>query len=135
MTDDGTPVTFAIIAMGKFGGRELNFSSDLDVMCVYTADGETTQGMPNSEYFSLLGLELVKQLGGDHGMSIYEFDLRLRPYGKGGAIALPLSGYQHYYDHAAEIWERQALTRARVVAGDVEGAGKSIYGDSTCLLL
>ena len=91
MNDDGTPVTFTIIAMGKFGGQELNFSSDLDVMCVYTADGETTQGMPNSEYFSILGLELVKQLGGDHGMSIYEFDLRLRPYGTGGAIALPLA--------------------------------------------
>ena len=122
-SDNGTPVTFAIIAMGKFGGRELNFSSDLDVMCVYTADGETTHGMPNSEYFSLLGLELVKQLSGDHDMSIYELDLRLRPYGTGGAIALPLSGYQHYYDNTAEIWERQALTRARVVAGDVEGIG------------
>ncbi|MDE0484378.1 MAG: hypothetical protein OXI67_17495 [Candidatus Poribacteria bacterium] len=122
-SDDGTPVTFAIIAMGKFGGRELNFSSDLDVMCVYTADGETTHGMPNSEYFSLLGLELVKQLSGDHDMSIYELDLRLRPYGTGGAIALPLSGYQHYYDNTAEIWERQALTRARVVAGDIEGIG------------
>ena len=122
-SDDRTPVTFAIIAMGKFGGRELNFSSDLDVMCVYTADGETTHGMPNSEYFSLLGLELVKQLSGDHDMSIYELDLRLRPYGTGGAIALPLSGYQHYYDNAAEIWERQALTRARVVAGDVGGVG------------
>ena len=123
MNDDGTPVTFAIIAMGKFGGRELNFSSDLDVMCVYTADGKTIRGMPNSEYFSILGLELVKQLSGDHGMSIYEFDLRLRPYGTGGAIALPLAGYQNYYDHAAEIWERQALTRARIVAGDVEGLG------------
>ena len=123
MSDGRAPVTFAIIAMGKFGGRELNFSSDLDVMCVYTADGETTYGMPNSEYFSLLGLELVKQLGGDHDMSIYELDLRLRPYGTGGAIALPLSGYQHYYDNTAEIWERQALTRARVVAGDVEGVG------------
>lgn len=123
LSDDGTPVTFAIIAMGKFGGRELNFSSDLDVMCVYTTDGETTQGMPNSEYFSILGLELVKQLSGDHDMSIYELDLRLRPYGTGGAIALPVSGYQHYYDNTAEIWERQALTRARVVAGDVGGVG------------
>ncbi|MDE0636733.1 MAG: hypothetical protein OXI43_12920 [Candidatus Poribacteria bacterium] len=123
LSDDGGPVTFAIIAMGKFGGRELNFSSDLDVMCVYTADGKTTQGMPNSEYFSILGLELVKQLSGDHDMSIYELDLRLRPYGTGGAIALPLAGYQNYYDNTAEIWERQALTRARVVAGDVEGVG------------
>ena len=123
-SDNGEiPATFAIIGMGKFGGRELNFSSDLDVMYVYTADGETTHGMPNSEYFSILGLELVNQLGGNHGMSIYELDLRLRPYGTGGAIALPLSGYQNYYDNTAEIWERQALTRARIVAGDAEGVG------------
>ncbi len=123
LAPDGTPVTFAIIAMGKFGGRELNFSSDLDVMYVYSADGETTQGMPNADYFSAVGLELVKRLAGDHGMSIYEIDLRLRPHGTGGAIALPLAGYQNYYDNAAEVWERQALTRGRVVAGDIEQLG------------
>ena len=123
-TSDGRHVTFAVIALGKFGGRDLNFSSDLDVMFVYTADGETTTGIPNSEYFTSLGLELVNQLGGTHSMSIYELDLRLRPYGSGGAIALPLSGYQQYYNTAAEIWERQALTRARVVAGDIDGLGK-----------
>ena len=122
-THDGKPVTYAIIAMGKFGGRDLNFSSDLDVMFVYTEDGETTKGIPNSEYFTSLGLELVNQLGGTHSMSIYELDLRLRPYGNGGAIALPLAGYQQYYDTAAEIWERQALTRARVIAGDIDGLG------------
>ena len=123
LAPDGTPVTFAIIAMGKFGGRELNFSSDLDVMYVYTADGETTQGMPNADYFSAVGLELVKRLAGNQGMGIYEIDLRLRPYGTGGAIALPLAGYQNYYDNTAEVWERQALTRARVVAGDREHLG------------
>ena len=123
LTEDEQAVTFGIVAMGKFGGRELNFSSDLDVMLVYSANGKTTKGIPNSEYFSALGLELVQQLSGDHGMSIYELDLRLRPHGTGGAIALPLSGYQDYYEHAAEIWERQALTRARVVAGDMEGVG------------
>ena len=120
---DGTPVTFAIIAMGKFGGRELNFSSDLDVMYVYSADGETTQGMSNVDYFSAVGLEFVNRLAGNQGMGIYEIDLRLRPHGTGGAIALPLTGYQHYYDNAAEVWERQALTRARVVAGDTEQLG------------
>ena len=50
-------------------------------------------------------------------------DLRLRPHGTGGAIALPLTGYQNYYDNTGEVWERQALTRARVVAGDIEGVG------------
>ena len=123
LAPDGTPVTFAIIAMGKFGGRELNFSSDLDVMYVYSADGETTQGMPNVEFFAAVGLELVNRLAGSQGIGIYEVDLRLRPHGTGGAIALPLTGYQNYYDNTAEVWERQALTRARVVAGDIEQLG------------
>ena len=137
LAPDGTPVTFAIIAMGKFGGRELNFSSDLDVMYVYSADGETTKGTPNVEYFSAIGLELVNRLAGS-GVSIYEVDLRLRPHGTGGAIALPLAGYQNYYDNTAEVWERQALTRARVVAGDIEDLGNQFleiahafcYGDA-----
>ena len=123
LAPDGTSLTFAIIAMGKFGGRELNFSSDLDVMYVYSADGETTQGMPNAEYFSAVGLELVNRFAGNQGMGIYEVDLRLRPHGAGGAIALSLAGYQNYYDNTAEVWERQALTRARVVAGDIEHLG------------
>ncbi|MDE0684324.1 MAG: DUF294 nucleotidyltransferase-like domain-containing protein, partial [Candidatus Poribacteria bacterium] len=122
LNPDGTPATFAIVAMGKFGGRELNFSSDLDVMYVYSEDGETTEGMPNVEFFAAVGLELVNRLAGN-GVGIYEIDLRLRPHGAGGAIALPLAGYQNYYDNTAEVWERQALTRARVVAGDIEGVG------------
>ena len=123
LSPDGTPVTFAIIAMGKFGGRDLNFSSDLDIMYVYSEDGATTKGMPNADYFSTFGLELVKQLTGNQGIGIYELDLRLRPHGKGGAIALPLAAYQNYYDTSAQIWERQALTRARPVAGDTAGLG------------
>ena len=122
LNSDGTPATFAIVAMGKFGGRELNFSSDLDVMYVYSEDGETTEGMSNVEFFAAVGLELVNRLAGN-GMGIYEIDLRLRPYGTGGAIALSLSGYQNYYDNTGEVWERQALTRARVVAGDGQGVG------------
>ena len=123
LNPDGTPATFAIVAMGKFGGRELNFSSDLDVMYVYSEDGETTAGMPNVEFFAAVGLALVNRLAGNQGMGIYEVDLRLRPHGTGGAIALPLVGYQHYYENSAEVWERQALTRARVVAGDTERVG------------
>ena len=125
LAPDRTPATFAIIAMGKFGGRELNFSSDLDVMYVYSADGETTKGMPNVEFFAAVGLELVNRLAGNQGMGIYEIDLRLRPHGAGGAIALPLAGYQHYYNTTALVWERQALTRARVVAGDTETLGNA----------
>lgn len=120
MTADGTEATFIIIGMGKFGGGELNFSSDLDVMMAYTAEGETTKGMSNADYFGKLGLELVNCMKGNGQGEIYELDLRLRPFGSGGAIALPLSGYQNYYEgNYAETWERQALIRARTVAGDM----------------
>jgi glutamate-ammonia-ligase adenylyltransferase len=118
---NGTESTFAVIGMGKFGGRELNFSADLDVMFVYAAEGKTTKGLPNADYFSKLGLELINRMKGNTGGGvIYELDLRLRPFGTGGAIALSLAGYQNYYDKHAETWERQALIRARPVAGDVE---------------
>ena len=118
---DGNEARFAVIGMGKFGGRELNFSADLDLMFVYSAEGKTTQGMPNTDYFSKVGLELVNRMKGNTGGGgIYELDLRLRPFGTGGAIALSLAGYQNYYEKEAETWERQALIRARPVAGDVE---------------
>ena len=121
-TDVDLPLArFAVIGMGKFGGRELNFSADLDLMLVYSAEGETTQGMSNADYFSRLGLELVNRLKGNTGGGrIYELDLRLRPFGSGGAIALSLAGYQNYYEKDGETWERQALIRARPVAGDIE---------------
>ena len=121
-TDTDLPVArFAVIGMGKFGGRELNFSADLDLMLVYSAEGETTQGTPNADYFSRLGLELVNRMKGNTGGGgIYELDLRLRPFGSSGSIALSLEGYQNYYEKDAETWERQALSRARPVAGDVE---------------
>ena len=121
-TDTDLPVArFAVIGMGKFGGRELNFSADLDLMLVYSAEGETAQGTPNADYFSRLGLELSNRLKGNTGGGeIYELDLRLRPFGSGGAIALSLEGYQNYYEKDAETWERQALIRARPVAGDIE---------------
>ena len=88
LTGDGAEVAFTVIGMGKFGGRELNFSSDLDVMMVYSAEGKTTKGMSNADYFSRLGLELVNRMKGNEGQAIYELDLRLRPFGTGGAIAL-----------------------------------------------
>ena len=121
-TDVDLPVArFAVIGMGKFGGRELNFSADLDLLFVYSAEGETTQGTSNANYFSKLGLELVNRLKGNTGGGeIYDLDLRLRPFGSGGAIALSLAGYQSYYEKDAETWERQALIRARPVAGDTE---------------
>ncbi|MDE0502988.1 MAG: hypothetical protein OXI86_02825 [Candidatus Poribacteria bacterium] len=118
LTGDGAEATFTIIGMGKFGGRELNFSSDLDVLMVYSAEGESTHGLRNAEYFAKLGLELINRFKDTGSGTIYEIDLRLRPYGTGGALALPLDGYKSYYNEHADTWERQALIRARPVAGD-----------------
>lgn len=118
MTSDGVEATFSIIGMGKLGGRELNFSSDLDVMMVYSGHGESTKGLSNAEYFAKLGLELINRFKDTGSGTIYELDLRLRPYGTGGALALPLDGYERYFKEHAETWERQALIRARPVVGD-----------------
>ena len=118
LTKDGVEATFTIIGMGKFGGRELNFSSDLDVMMVYSGQGESTKGLSNAEYFAKLGSELINRFKDTGSGTIYEIDLRLRPYGTGGALALPLDGYKSYYEENAETWERQALIRARPIAGD-----------------
>ena len=116
---DGDEALFAIIGLGKLGGRELNYNSDLDVIYVYSVDGTTTTGKSNYDYFTKLGQELATRLNNASGGAIYDIDLRLRPFGKAGSIALSLQGYQDYYAKHAETWERQALIKARPVAGDV----------------
>ena len=118
LTTEGAEAACSIIGMGKFGGRESNFSSDLDVLMVYSGQGETTKGLSNADYFSKFGLELINRFKDTGSGTIYEIDLRLRPYGSGGALALPLDGYKRYYEEHAETWERQAAIRARPIAGD-----------------
>jgi glutamate-ammonia-ligase adenylyltransferase len=119
-SEDGEEVAFAIIGMGKLAGRELNYNSDLDLIFAYSADGTTTTGKSNYDYFTKLGQELVTRMTNARGGGpVYELDLRLRPFGKAGSIALSLKGYQDYYDKHAEVWERQALIKSRPVAGDL----------------
>jgi len=119
-SEDGEDIAFAIIGMGKLAGRELNYNSDLDLIFAYSVDGTTTMGRSNYDYFTKLGQELVTQMTNARGGGpVYELDLRLRPFGKAGSIALSLRGYQDYYDKHAEIWERQALIKSRPVAGDI----------------
>ncbi len=128
----GTPEEdqFAVIALGKLGGEELNFSSDVDFMYVYGTElGETSglvtpQGVrkgriSNHEYFCKIGEELAKFLSQntDAGFA-YRVDLRLRPEGQRGAIALALRGYEMYYESWGRAWERAMLLRARPVGGD-----------------
>jgi len=125
---------FTVIAMGKLGGRELNFSSDVDLMYVYRADGETT-GRPaddgtltnrvtNHQYFIKLSEKLSAAIGEktDDGF-VFRVDLRLRPEGQRGPLAQSLGGYEIYYESWGQTWERSALIKARPVAGD-ESVGR-----------
>ena len=112
--------------MGKLGGDELNYSSDVDLMFVYGEDGETAGGragrVANGEYFTRVCRELVALLEEitDEGY-VFRVDLRLRPEGRMGPIVLSLDGYRAYYRERAELWERQALIKARIAAGDARG--------------
>ena len=109
--------------MGKLGGEELNYSSDIDVILVYGEDGETAGGpggrVSTGEYFTSLGRDLVTFLEAvtEEGAA-FRVDLRLRPEGRVGPVALSLDGYRTYYAERAELWERQALLKARLSGGD-----------------
>ncbi|MGH7309563.1 MAG: bifunctional [glutamate--ammonia ligase]-adenylyl-L-tyrosine phosphorylase/[glutamate--ammonia-ligase] adenylyltransferase, partial [Candidatus Rokuibacteriota bacterium] len=120
---DGGPTGMAVIAMGKLGGEELNYSSDIDLILVYGEDGETAGGtagqLPNGEYFTRLARDLVAFLESvtEEGAA-FRIDLRLRPEGRVGPIIMSVEAYRAYYAERAELWERQALLKARVSAGD-----------------
>lgn len=132
---------FTVLGMGKLGGRELNFSSDIDLLYLYTSDpGETTGIGPegqslafsgqeperrnrliNPEYFKKLCMEITSALSDITAEGrVYRVDLRLRPEGKSGNIAYSLRSYELYYESWGETWERLALIKARPVAGDKE---------------
>ncbi len=119
----GAETGLAVIGMGKLGGEELNYSSDIDLMFVYGADGETAGGradrVENGDYFARVCREIVAFLETvtDEGYA-FRVDLRLRPEGRSGAIIRSLEGYREYYAERAELWERQALLKARICAGD-----------------
>jgi len=121
---------FSVIALGKLGSEELNFSSDIDIMFAYgTMEGETsgiarqrgvkTNRITNHEYYCKLGESLNRFLSANtEDGFIYRVDLRLRPEGQRGSIALPLSGYETYYESWGRAWERAMLLRARPIAGE-----------------
>jgi [glutamine synthetase] adenylyltransferase / [glutamine synthetase]-adenylyl-L-tyrosine phosphorylase len=121
--EDGAPVGLAVLALGKLGGRELGYASDLDVLFVYRGEGESDgeRPLPNVEYMTRLAQRLM---GGLHTMHpagrLYEVDTRLRPSGSKGLLVSSLAGWTRYHQESARLWERQALTRLRPVAGDPE---------------
>ncbi len=118
---DGGRSRFAILALGKLGGRELNYHSDLDLVFLYEEDGATEGGfgresIPNDTFFADLSRRILKALGGpSQAGRLYGVDARLRPHGSSGPIALPVDAFVDYFRGPAQTWERLALSRARVI--------------------
>lgn len=112
---------FCVVALGKLGSNELNYSSDIDLLFLYSSDGNTsgsgTRGVTsNREYFIKLSEFIVKLVGHEGGA--YRVDLRLRPHGRVGALAISVDEAINYYQTNAQAWERQTLIRSRACAGD-----------------
>lgn len=120
---DGTEreARFAVIAMGKLGGRELNYHSDLDIIYVYDYPGSTNgeRTITNREYFARLGQKIISILSiATREGYAYKIDTRLRPSGNAGPLVTSLESFETYHREEAHVWERQALTKARVVYGE-----------------
>ncbi|MGA2033660.1 MAG: bifunctional [glutamate--ammonia ligase]-adenylyl-L-tyrosine phosphorylase/[glutamate--ammonia-ligase] adenylyltransferase [Thermoguttaceae bacterium] len=119
---NGQKARFVILGMGKLGGRELNYSSDIDLIFLYDAEGRTNGKRPvsNAEFFEQLGRELVRLLTEPTELGCtYRVDLRLRPEGQRGPMSLSTSAALNYYDARGRTWERQAYIKALPVAGDL----------------
>src|SRR6266852_1083036 len=114
---DGTPTGLAVIGMGKLGGDELNYSSDIDLIFVYGDDGRTAGGeagsVANGDFFTEAVRAIVDALESvTEACHAFRVDLRLRPEGRMGALILSLESYRIYLAERAELWERQALIKA-----------------------
>ncbi len=113
----------AVVGMGKLGGREMTATSDLDLIFIYgtPAESATSDGsrpLHATQYFARLGQRLINALTAPTSEGrFYEVDMRLRPSGKAGPIAVSLEAFQRYQSEEAWTWEQMALTRARVVSG------------------
>ncbi|MBA3650550.1 MAG: hypothetical protein H0W66_03460 [Chthoniobacterales bacterium] len=118
----GSPASqFAIIGMGKLGGRELNHSSDVDLIFVYSDEGQLTPKFSYHEWFTRLGNKITETFAAsDPTGSLFRVDLRLRPEGRGGPLVRSLESMENYYAGFGEMWERLALTKARWICGDRE---------------
>ena len=122
MSPTGEPAKFAVLALGKLGGEELNYSSDIDLIFLYDHDGVTAPGgrLSNREFFDRLARDLVKLLSETTSLGqAYRVDMRLRPEGQRGPLVASLESALHYYDVLGRTWERQAYVKARPIAGDV----------------
>src|SRR5213592_4648616 len=118
----GSPnAEFAILALGKLGGSELNHSSDVDLLFLYSEEGQLTPQFSYHEFFNRLGKKILETFSTPHPEgSLFRVDLRLRPEGSAGPLARSLDSMENYYAGFGETWERLALIKARGIAGSRE---------------
>ena len=116
----GRPETgFCILAMGKFGGTELNYSSDIDVVFFYGDEGNISSRLTHHEFFTRLAESIIRIFSATAD-PLFRIDVRLRPEGGNGPLVRSLASMENYYAGYGETWERMALIKARGVAGDNE---------------
>lgn len=125
---EGSPQALVVFALGKLGGGELNFSSDVDLVLAYPEGGATdgTRPLDNAEFFARVAREFVRLLAEATADGIAaRVDLRLRPFGDSGPVVASFSAMEQYYQREGRDWERYAWIKARPVAGDLV-AGKRL---------
>ena len=120
-----------ILGMGKLGGGELNFSSDIDLIFTYPEHGQTQGGrreLDNAVFFTRLGQRLIKALDQitEDGF-VYRVDMRLRPLGDGGPLVLSFSAMEDYYQEQGRDWERYAMVKAKILGDQQDPYTKELY--------
>jgi glutamate-ammonia-ligase adenylyltransferase len=129
-TEDGSVSEMTVCALGKCGGRELGFASDIELMFIYEGNGRTSgpQKITTAEFYEKVVQTFVSAIKAKRE-GIFEIDLRLRPYGKSGSMAVSLEAFRRYFapDGPAWAYERQALVKLRPIAGDPD-LGRRVVG-------
>jgi glutamate-ammonia-ligase adenylyltransferase len=124
----GQPQHLVVLGMGKLGGRELNYSSDIDLVFAFREPGDTDakRAVSNEEFFRRLAQRLIKALNEITADGfVFRVDTRLRPFGDSGPLVMHFNRMEHYYQSHGRDWERYALIKARVIAGD-HSAGEEL---------
>jgi len=126
--EDGSPCRFAVFALGKAGGRELGYASDIELLFVHGCIGRTSgrESISNREYHEKLAQQIIRTIRSKE-KGIFELDLRFRPYGNQGPLSSTLRQVEEYYSDNGQAWdfERQCLVRLRFIAGD-SGLGDKV---------
>lgn len=132
LAPNGQPMPLVVLAMGKHGARELNLSSDIDLIFAFAGEGDTqgaARSITHQEFFIKLGQKLIKALNENTADGfVFRVDMRLRPYGDAGALALSFAAMETYYEEQGREWERYAMIKARAVGKD-NGDGARLLKD------